>query len=918
MSLRRENQGRTLVVRLRGDNAAAAEAAMDATGRSGDTDISSSGSDTTDDEGLAEMHDAATAAAAAPEKEGGPPVGEAAHDELSAFPPEDDAHGSTLRSVSLNSSSSTGPVCYPQQPAPQGSVLMDKDTAGHPQQPAPQGSVLMNTTMDTAGQQPAPQGPVLTETTIGTAGHPQHPASQDAVLVDTTMDTMGHPQHPASQDAVLVDTTMDTMGHPQQPAPQGPVLVASPTSTDTAGHHPPPGAESPLRGCKKLFFNDDVSMPLGSRSKRIDGMLFILLPEASAAPVLAWLPKTAVLAEDPELLSSVQASKLGKLITKSPELPAKDSEYSTVVPVASVFSATVTGKTVDVNYLHGGDPMRQSVVSLPLTFRTDKLSRHAEASCGRAAAPKSTMGDFVALLTGLVPLAPQKQPNVWVRTAVVGARAAAAAQNESTAGPAHRTPGLGATPQPATAASSAAPRREGGGGEEAHDGDMNWYRKWMYDQQPDPSARSNPVAEISRTVNHLVGFLADAVKLPKADQRSRSRTPEHQQQHPPQRHTPPPRAEVHGDEYRSSIPAPRLPPTTRRRTVPLSEERLSELVLDVVTEMHSSPFPRRGSEAAGSPAVSPTESRGRQSAAESTSYDVVKDAIFCRGVEPGMARRVAWRYVMGMDPLRGVPGGLSPTACVEAQREYPVYQSQHSLLTERQRKHWSWGRQQEIAVDKDVFRTDRDVPLFAGEGCEGLQKIRRLLIAYCMYNRDLGYVQGMSDIAAVCVYVFANPDHNEDEEEHILEAQAFAGFCWILDRMLPTLDDHGAEARRRLRTLVSVLNPGLAKHLDLEDADSMFAFRWIFLLFKREFKFVDVLKLWDIIFSAPTPRYHLVVAAALLDKLGGQLHTLEGAQLVRFLQSMQQSVSIDEVLLHAEDMWLKICDNPQAMAILDG
>lgn len=51
-----------------------------------------------------------------------------------------------------------------------------------------------------------------------------------------------------------------------------------------------------------------------------------------------------------------------------------------------------------------------------------------------------------------------------------------------------------------------------------------------------------------------------------------------------------------------------------------------------------------------------------------------------------------------------------------------------------------------LPSDKDVTRTDRELPFFAGDSSRNLQTLQDILMTYVMYNFDLGYVQGMSDL----------------------------------------------------------------------------------------------------------------------------------------------------------------------------
>lgn len=90
-------------------------------------------------------------------------------------------------------------------------------------------------------------------------------------------------------------------------------------------------------------------------------------------------------------------------------------------------------------------------------------------------------------------------------------------------------------------------------------------------------------------------------------------------------------------------------------------------------------------------------------------------------------------------------------------------------------------------VEKDVHRTDRNIPLFAGEDIPHpdpdspfaevgtnvhLEQMKDMLLTYNEYNKDLGYVQGMSDLLAP-IYAVMQDD-----------AEAFWGFVGFMKRMV--------------------------------------------------------------------------------------------------------------------------------------
>lgn len=65
-------------------------------------------------------------------------------------------------------------------------------------------------------------------------------------------------------------------------------------------------------------------------------------------------------------------------------------------------------------------------------------------------------------------------------------------------------------------------------------------------------------------------------------------------------------------------------------------------------------------------------------------------------------------------------------------------------------------RERKDLVEKDVQRTDRNHDYFSGDKQAGelhLNMLQNILMTYCMWNWDLGYVQGMSDLLAPILVV---------------------------------------------------------------------------------------------------------------------------------------------------------------------
>lgn len=200
------------------------------------------------------------------------------------------------------------------------------------------------------------------------------------------------------------------------------------------------------------------------------------------------------------------------------------------------------------------------------------------------------------------------------------------------------------------------------------------------------------------------------------------------------------------------------------------------------------------------------------------------------------------------------------------------------------------------AVEKDVHRTDRTIPIFMGEDTPHpdpdspfadagtnvhLEQMKDMLLTYNEYNKDLGYVQGMSDLLAP-IYAVMQDD-----------AVAFWGFVNFMDRMVsffqsqisPTFERRSkliilqernflrdqSGMRKQLLTLdqlVQLMDPKLYLHLQSADSTNFFFFfRMLLVWYKREFEWADVLRLWETLWTDYlSSNFHIFIALAILEK----------------------------------------------------
>jgi hypothetical protein len=137
--------------------------------------------------------------------------------------------------------------------------------------------------------------------------------------------------------------------------------------------------------------------------------------------------------------------------------------------------------------------------------------------------------------------------------------------------------------------------------------------------------------------------------------------------------------------------------------------------------------------------------------------------------------------------------------------------------------------------------------------------MKDMLLTYNEYNRDLGYVQGMSDLLAP-VYAVMQDD-----------AIAFWGFKHFMDRMERNFLRDQSGMRKQLLTLdhlVQLMDPKLYLHLQSADSTNFFFFfRMLLVWYKREFEWLDILHLWEVLWTDyMSSNFHLFIALAILEK----------------------------------------------------
>ncbi|KAI0721041.1 RabGAP/TBC [Cerioporus squamosus] len=306
----------------------------------------------------------------------------------------------------------------------------------------------------------------------------------------------------------------------------------------------------------------------------------------------------------------------------------------------------------------------------------------------------------------------------------------------------------------------------------------------------------------------------------------------------------------------------------------------------------------------------------------------MKREIFRRGVDPAIRQEV-WPFLLGVHDWDS-----------DATRRASNWEAKRQQYRDLKDEWWGvpevFERQDVIEerhrIDVDCRRTDRSQPLFAqttpvneeSENEKGMhmrystispqigdigaqaptndhiERLASILLTYNFYEKELGYVQGMSDLCAP-VYVVMDGD----------EEMTFWCFVKIMERMKQNFLRDQSGMKKQLSTLqqlISVMDPELYRHLEKTDGLNLFfCFRWILIAFKREFPFEDVLRLWEVLWTDYySTQFVLFVALAVLESHRDVIlrYLVEFDEILKYCNELSMTIELDSTLAQAEVLFL--------------
>uniref|UniRef100_A0A8C0AU96 TBC1 domain family member 15 n=1 Tax=Buteo japonicus TaxID=224669 RepID=A0A8C0AU96_9AVES len=228
---------------------------------------------------------------------------------------------------------------------------------------------------------------------------------------------------------------------------------------------------------------------------------------------------------------------------------------------------------------------------------------------------------------------------------------------------------------------------------------------------------------------------------------------------------------------------------------------------------------------------------------------------------------------------------------------------------------WNSTKEERASLQKRKT-TDRTNKFYEGEDNPGLILLHDILMTYCMYDFDLGYVQGMSDLLSPLLYVMEN------------EVDAFWCFVSYMDQMHQNFEEQMQGMKTQLiqlSTLLRLLDSGFCSYLESQDSGYLyFCFRWLLIRFKREFSFQDILRLWEVMWTElPCQNFHLLLCCAILESEKQQIMDKHYGfnEILKHINELSMKIDVEYILCKAEaiSMQMMNCKElPQAVSEILG
>ncbi|KAG0015640.1 GTPase activating protein [Podila clonocystis] len=320
----------------------------------------------------------------------------------------------------------------------------------------------------------------------------------------------------------------------------------------------------------------------------------------------------------------------------------------------------------------------------------------------------------------------------------------------------------------------------------------------------------------------------------------------------------------------------------------------------------------------------------------------VREAVFRGGIDHDIRIEV-WKFFLGVYPWDSTE---AERVVIHATKTEEYFALKREWFDSAAVQETEAFQEQKLRIEKDVHRTDRTISFFASETLpnpsgdftgvgsnENLELLKDILLTYNVWaakeptisldkkpatpeasenislspstpqetNLLEGYVQGMSDLLAPVFAVMGD------------EVMGFWAFVGLMEKTKKNFyrDQVGMQSQlETLGKLIQTLDPKLYKHLEkCEALNLFFCFRWLLIWFKREFEWVDIMRLWEVLFSDHlSTQFYLFVAMAILDKHRDvMMDHLQGFdEILKYVNDLSMTINLEETLQDAEILYRRL------------
>ena len=183
--------------------------------------------------------------------------------------------------------------------------------------------------------------------------------------------------------------------------------------------------------------------------------------------------------------------------------------------------------------------------------------------------------------------------------------------------------------------------------------------------------------------------------------------------------------------------------------------------------------------------------------------------------------------------------------------------------------------------------------------------IARILFIYSKFFPDISYVQGMNEIIAPIYYVFSfDKTYGVEASVENIEADVFWTFNSLMEQIKNNFnseknqDDTGIGGKvQKFKKMLQIMDLKLYQHFEAFNVEYYtFAYRWFILFFSQEFLMIDILRLWDYLFSSDDKFFNCYfVSLAVLELKRDDLLVSDLSGILSNLKSFK-GLNVEEII----------------------